>query len=300
MIKASGYEAGREIEYEYAQKKAKDENGEEIKVDDKTKVKSFDGVLIPRHIIEAEYFAEELDAINKLMEKSDKLETELDELREEESGDDGLLKDVLNEKGDGIPKANLNKRIKELDAKKTSAVLDAMNKLVSLFDEGKTDEMAKLLAGMPELEDYDLKNKDGAFGKTKLKAALKSTAETAVVPEIYREEYDALTAYAAKTAEREDADKVWKAAQKELDEKVEAKYGELTVDEIKRLLFDEKWMKKLAEDVSAEFEIVQNDLSAKVILIARRYEHTLGEIEKKVALSRASVVAGLERMGYKW
>lgn len=300
LIKANGYEAGREIEYEYAQKKAKDENGEEIKVDDKTKVKSFDGVLIPRHIIEAEYFAEELDAINKLMEKSDKLETELDELREEESGDDGLLKDVLNEKGDGIPKANLNKRIKELDAKKTSAVLDAMNKLVSLFDEGKTDEMAKLLAGMPELEDYDLKNKDGAFGKTKLKAALKSTAETAVVPEIYREEYDALTAYAAKTAEREDADKVWKAAQKELDEKVEAKYGELTVDEIKRLLFDEKWMKKLAEDVSAEFEIVQNDLSAKVILIARRYEHILGEIEKKVALSRASVVAGLERMGYKW
>ena len=27
-IKANGYEIGREIEYEYAQKKAKDENGE--------------------------------------------------------------------------------------------------------------------------------------------------------------------------------------------------------------------------------------------------------------------------------
>lgn len=300
LIKAGGYEAGREIEYEYAQKKAKDENGEEIKVDDKTKVKSFDGVLIPRHIIEAEYFAEELDAINKLMEKSDKLETELDELREEESGDDGLLKDVLNEKGDGIPKANLNKRLKELEGKKTSAVLDAMNKLVSLFDKGKTDEMAKLLVEMPELEDYDLKNKGGAFGKTKLKAALKSAAETAVVPEIYREEYDALTAYAAKTAEREDTDKAWKAAQKELDEKAEAKYGELTVDEIKYLLFDAKWMTRLEDDICNEIEQVLNKLSSKVLLIAKRYEHTLGEIEERTEKSRMAVASALERMGYKW
>lgn len=37
VIKASGYDAGREIEYVYAQKKAKDENGEEIKVDDTSK-----------------------------------------------------------------------------------------------------------------------------------------------------------------------------------------------------------------------------------------------------------------------
>ena len=140
-IKASGYEVGREIEYEYAQKKAKDENGETISVDDTSKVKSFEGALIPREIIEAVYFADELAAINELMEQSTALEAELDEMREDESGDEGLLKDVLNDKGDSIPKANLNKRLKELDAKKTSAVMDAMMQLVALFDEGKTDEM---------------------------------------------------------------------------------------------------------------------------------------------------------------
>lgn len=300
LIKASGYEAGREIEYEYAQKKAKDENGEEIKVDDKTKVKSFEGALIPREIIETEYFAKELDEINKLMEKAGELEAELDEMREDESGDDGLLKDVLNEKGDGIPKANLNKRLKELDGKKTSAVLDAMNKLVMLFDDGKTDEMAQILAEMPELEDYDLRNKGGAFGKTKLKSALKAAAETAVVPEIYREEYDALMAYAAKTADKEDADKAYKAAQKDLDEKVEKKYGELTVDEIKHLLFDAKWMARLEKDICDELEQVLNNLSSKVLLIAKRYEHTLGEIERRAEESRAAVVSALERMGYKW
>lgn len=90
--------AGREIEYVYAQKKAKDESGDTITVDDTSKVKSFDGALIPRELIENVYFAEELTAINALLEQSAALESELDEMREEESGDDGLLKEALNSK----------------------------------------------------------------------------------------------------------------------------------------------------------------------------------------------------------
>ena len=299
-IKASGYEVGREIEYEYAQKKAKDENGETISVDDTSKVKSFEGALIPKEIIEAVYFADELAAINELMEQSAALEAELDEMREEESGDEGLLKDVLNDKGDSIPKANLNKRLKELDAKKTSAVMDAMIQLVALFDEGKTDEMETLIREVPELAEFDIRNKNGTFGKAKLKAALKAAADSAVVPEIYKDEYDALTAYAAKSAEKDEADKAWKEARKALDDEVEAKYGELTVDEIKHLLFDMKWMAKLEADIRDEIEQVLNSLSSKVLLIAKRYEHTLGEIEDRTAKSRAAVMAALERMGYKW
>lgn len=299
-IKASGYEVGREIEYEYAQKKAKDENGETISVDDTSKVKSFEGALIPREIIEAVYFADELAVINELMEQSAALEAELDEMREEESGDEGLLKDVLNDKGDSIPKANLNKRLKELDAKKTSAVMDAMTRLVALFDEGKTDEMETLIREMPELAEFDIRNKNGTFGKAKLKAALKAAADFAVVPEIYKDEYEALTAYASKSAEKDEADKAWKEARKALDDEIEAKYSELTVDEIKHLLFDMKWMAKLEADIHDEFEQVLNSLSSKVLLIAKRYEHTLGEIEDRTAKSRAAVVAALERMGYKW
>lgn len=299
-IKASGYEVGREIEYEYAQKKAKDENGESISVDDTSKVKSFEGALIPREIIEAVYFADELAVINELMEQSAALEAELDEMREEESGDEGLLKDVLNDKGDSIPKANLNKRLKELDAKKTSAVMDAMTRLVALFDEGKTDEMETLIREMPELAEFDIRNKNGTFGKAKLKAALKAAADFAVVPEIYKDEYEALTAYASKSAEKDEADKAWKEARKALDDEIEAKYSELTVDEIKHLLFDMKWMAKLEADIHDEFEQVLNSLSSKVLLIAKRYEHTLEEIEDRTAKSRAAVVAALERMGYKW
>ena len=299
-IKAGGYAVGREIDYVYAKKKQKDESGEIVEVDDTSKVKSFEGALIPKEIIEAVYFAEKLAELSALMEQSGALEAELDEMREEESGDEGLLKDVLNEKGDSIPKANLNKRIKELDAKKTSVLMDAMTQLYALFEEGKTAEMEALIREIPELAEFDIRNKNGTFGKAKLKAALKQASETAVVPEIYADEYAALTAYAAKSAEKDAVDKEWKAARKALDEKVLAKYGELTDEEVKHLLFDLKWMYKLESDVRDEVEQVMNTLCSRVLLIAKRYERTLGEIEKKTAKSRTAVMAALERMGYKW
>lgn len=299
-IKAGGYETAREIEYEYAQKKIKDESGETIQVDDPTKVKSFEGALIPREIIESVYFAAELAELNALIEQSSAIESELDEMREEESGDDGLLKDVLNDKGDGIPKANLNKRIKELDNKKTSALMDTMSQLVTLYEEGKTADMEGIIKETPALGEYDLRNKNGSFGKAKLKAALKVAAETAVVPDIYKEEYDALTAYAQKMSEKDEVDKKVKEARKALDDMVEAKYKVLTDEEIKYLLFDCKWMEKLSDDISDEIEQVLNILSSRVLLIAKRYEHTLGEIEDRTAKSRAAVMSALERMGYKW
>lgn len=299
-IKVSGYEVGREIEYEYVQKKLKDKNGEIITTDDISKVKSFEGALIPREIVEEVYFSEELAAINALAEQSVALEAELDEMREEESGEEGLLKDVLNDKGDGIPKANLNKRLKELESKKASAVMDAMTKLVALFDDGKTEAMEALICEVPELAKFDIRNKNGTFGKAKINAALKLSADSAVVPETYKDEYDALIAYVAKSAEKDEADKAWKEARKVLNDKVLEKYGELTVDEIKHLLFNMKWMTKLEADVCNEIEQVLNTLSSKVLLIAKRYEHTLGEIEDKTAKSREAVMAALERMGYKW
>lgn len=120
------------------------------------------------------------------------------------------------------------------------------------------------------------------------------------MPEIYKDEYEALTAYAAKSAEKNEADKAWKEARKVLDDKVKAKYSELTVEEIKYLLFDMKWMGKLSAAIRDEFDLVLSSSSTRALLIAKRYEHTLGEIEDRTAKSRSAVAAALERMGYKW
>ena len=181
-IKVGGYEAGREIDYEYAKKKAKDENGETISVDDKSKVKSFDGALIPRTIVERTYFADECAAITSLEEQCGLIESELDEMREEESGEEGLLLEVLNENGDSIPKANLIKRIKELDAKKTSEEANAFTQLAEFFTAGDSDAIMVLLKQNPTLATYELQNKKGAFIKSKIITVLKDALANAILP----------------------------------------------------------------------------------------------------------------------
>lgn len=299
-IKVSGYEAGREIDYEYAKKKAKDENGETVSVDDKSKVKSFDGALIPRTIVERTYFADECAAIIALEEQCGLIESELDEMREEESGDEGLLLEVLNEAGDSIPKANLTKRIKELDAMKTSEEADALAQIAALFNAGETDAIVALLKQTPTLAAYELQNNKGAFIKSKIAAALKNAQANAVLPEIYADEYAALIAYQDKLSLLDDANKKLKGLRKELDDKVEKKYGKLTVEEIKHLLFNEKWMVRLSGDIGGQVDQVLNGLASKASLIAKRYERTLKQIEDKASASKTAVKAALERMGYKW
>ena len=178
--------------------------------------------------------------------------------------------------------------------------MSVLAQLVTLFDEGKTAEMETLVKTLPKVEKFDLRNKNGTFGKAKLKAALKTAAGSAAVPEIYQDEYAALKAYAEKSAEKDTVDKELKEARNALDDKVETKYSELSIEEIKHLLFDLKWMEKLETDICDEVEQVLNALSSRVLLIAKRYEHTLGEIEDRTTKSKAAVMAALERMGDKW
>lgn len=116
-------------------------------------------------------------------------------------------------KRDGIPKANLNKQIKELESKKTSEVIDDITKLIELFDAGSTSEMEKIVKANSKLKTYELRNKNGSFGKAKLKC-IKKANDNAIMPETYVEEYNALLSYQAKLTEKEEADKAIKEAQK--------------------------------------------------------------------------------------
>ena len=298
-IKAYGYGTARDIEYTYAQKKAKDESGETIMVDDKSKVKSFDGALIPRTIIEAEYFADEFAALQELTDRREQVTSAMEEMREEESGEEGLLRDVLSENGD-LPKGNLTKRIKLLESKKTSPEMVALQKAVELSASGESTAAEKAIRETPAVENYGIRNKNGTLAKSKLNAALKVAAADAELPEVYRDEYDALLAYQGKLNEYDALGKEIKATQKALDDLVLKKYEALTDDEIKHLLFDCKWMPRLFGDINSEIDRILNDYASRVIMIAKRYEHTLGEIEDKTAKSKATVKQALERMGYKW
>jgi type I restriction enzyme M protein len=299
VVKALGYEAGREIEYEYRQKKVKDEHGETIQVDDKTKVKSFDGALIPREIIEREYFSAELKELEEIKDMAEIIRIELQERIEEESGEDSVYQEVLNEAEDNITKTELNKRIKELDEKRVSEGANLLEELFALFTED-ANKAEEFVLTEELFKEYDLRNKNGKLGKAKVQNAIREAKGQAEIPEKYSDEYAALISYKERLDELDDWEKRIKEVEADLDEKVTCKYGELTVEEIKRLLFEEKWMARLATDVADEMDLVLNEMVSRVMTIAKRYERTLPEIEKEAQESREKVRLALERMGYQW
>ena len=94
--------------------------------------------------------------------------------------------------------------------------------------------------------------------------------------------------------------KILKKKVKALDAKVEEKYGELTIDEIKELLFEETWMKRIKNDISEALDLEINGIASKLVEISKRYEKTLGELEAETEKSRDDVKKALERMGYTW
>ena len=280
IIKSSGYEAGREISIQY------DKSG---------KLKNFDCELISREIIEWEYCQDEWEEVESLADIIEYLWSEMKDIRDEESGDDGLLSEVLSEDGE-VSKDALTRRLQELEDKKTSDELEALRRLWDLF--GDSEAMEEIVKATPEIQDYDIRNKNGNFNKNKIKAAVRSALEDAVLPEDYQDEYNALINYQSKLDEFVKLKEQSKKAHKELDEAVLKQYESLSVDEIKNLLFSEKWMARLMSDITNEINNVLNSSVSRLVMIAKRYSQMLGEIESDTEKSRNAVNLALKGMGF--
>ena len=78
------------------------------------------------------------------------------------------------------------------------------------------------------------------------------------------------------------------------------KYEQLTIEEIKYLLFDKKWMVYIEESIKTQLDIVVSTWASQVHTITSRYNKTLREIEKETKQSEDAVKKALERMGYVW
>ena len=107
VLVQDGYEAGRETEdvYEVTEdKKTKKE---------KRKYKGWDGKLIPKSLIEAQYFSAERAKIDEAQAVVDETQSKLDEMVEEQTAEDGVLFDCLND-NNAVDAKKVNDRIKEL------------------------------------------------------------------------------------------------------------------------------------------------------------------------------------------
>ena len=91
-----------------------------------------------------------------------------------------------------------------------------------------------------------------------------------------------------------------KAAEQRLDEATERKFGELTIDEIQELVFEDKWFAALDTAIMGLFDIMLRKFASTLTELAARYEEPLPLLEAMVAKSQEEVHAVLREMGFNW
>lgn len=160
VLKYYGYEAGRE--WENIIEETVNKKGEK-----KEKIKGWEGKLIPKPLVEHMFFAEERKAIDAAQAVVEETQSRLDELTEEQTGDDGYLKDYLNDK-DKVVAKQVTARVKELKKAKTDSeearvlsswleLSDTLKKQSKLVKELNTALDIALKEKYPEMNDKEIK-----------------------------------------------------------------------------------------------------------------------------------------------
>ena len=207
------------------------ENKDKVKKDI-TGLVGLEGRLIPISLMIKIYFAREQLNLDNFQAELDQAVSEMEDMKEEQGGDDGLLSDVVNEKGN-ITKGELNKRLKE-----------AKNE--------------------PDSE----------------------------------EELEILQKYSDLIATEADTKNKIKDAEKDIEQKILAKYPILSIEDIKTLVVDRKWLDELENSVMSELDRLSQTLTGRVKELAERYEQTLPEIVNKTDELTKKVNDHLAKMGF--
>ena len=86
-------------------------------------------------------------------------------------------------------------------------------------------------------------------------------------------------------------DKQIKAAETKLEKSLLEKYGELTEDDVKTLVVDDKWMDTVDGKVKEELDSVSHALTSRIAELAELYAislpsltERLGEVSKRVSI----------------
>lgn len=225
LLIQDGYEAGRELSYEYVVK-TKTEGDETITIVT-DKVKSWDGKLIPKTIIIDTYFAEEAKAIDAAEVIVADTQAQIDEILE--SAEDGsAIAELMDDKGKIAAKA-LKATIEEIREKTHSEEIDALLALLNALPMKKTI-LDGYLAKHPLCA--SAKNDKGNVNASSVKARIAVLREITPVPEMYAEDYEQLMSLFTLMAKNDEQSKLVKALKAQLEEKVKEKYSVLTLDEI--------------------------------------------------------------------
>jgi len=114
------------------------------------------------------------------------------------------------------------------------------------------------------------------------------------------DERQALQDYLALVEQEANTSSKIKAAQEALITKVAAHYTQLTEEDIKTLVVDDKWIATIATAVQVELNRVSQTLTGRIRELSDRYTSSLPQIMEEVAALSRRVDEHLKVMGAKW
>ena len=178
-------------------------------------------------------------------------------------------------------------------AKEQAAIDTLAAQLAALAQQ--LEEMAEEHGGEGGLLE-EVRNDQDKFTKASVAARLKDIGKAD--PDT-ADERQALQAYLALTEQEADLGAQLKTAQDVLIAQVAARYPELTEDEIKTLVVDDKWLATVAAAVQGELDRVSQTLTGRIRQLAERYATPLPQLVEEMAMLAAKVDGHLRRMGAK-
>lgn len=140
---------------------------------------------------------------------------------------------------------------------------------------------------------------DGKIKETDLKAKIKELEKEADIKGDDKTDYDLLIKYKNCIDDRKEHATELKNKEKELEDLVFKKYDQLTIDEIKELLINKKWLDSIEKGLIEYYQTLSENLTEGIETIVDRYEETLIDIEDKLKNDEKLVLKDLKTMGFE-
>ncbi|GBG05908.1 type I restriction-modification system subunit M [Paenibacillus agaridevorans] len=132
------------------------------------------------------------------------------------------------------------------------------------------------------------------------KGNVKSRLKEIIDDQNSKEEIEVLEAYLEIIEKQSMIYKNIKDSSVKLDSKLYAKYPTFSVDEIKTLVVNDKWMTTIEQKINTEIERISQLLALRIVELSERYETPLPIYLEEAKVLEMNVNTHLERMGYVW
>lgn len=288
--------------------------------------------LIPKPYIVDRYFTKEQAELDALQNELDAVSISLTELAEEHGGDEGVLKDVSTE---GDAQEAYTQALVALwnEEDKTasfaySALIDRAEEhatqirvlidhhFISVLKNNKGNLTLKAvkdrLAATRDPKERSILSSYLEADKEQKAASKEASELLAKVEKQYQKrlgadplpeslvDLHAIVRYLTLLDEQSALKSKVKKADAALDKLAYEKYSQLSIEEIKTLVVDDKWLATLAMALQGELDRVSQTLTTRIRQLAERYDTPLPKLVDKVIDLSARVDEHLKRMGAVW